>query len=137
MRAISASSLKQFIEANSLTFSPVDGDGTQSYDIRPEIQNGISAKVPVLIGTNANEGRTFADIGGLNNDNYNNNTVTFPTFPALESLLGENNLGPLQQVSNLAPGTYPPSISQNPYLLTSQIASESIPLISLYVTLKL
>lgn len=113
MRAVSALSLKQFIEANTLTFSPVDGGDTQSYDTRADVQNGISTKVPVLIVTNTDEAQIFVEIAGLNN-NYNNNPFTFPTFPGSENLLGENDLGPLQQILNLASGTYPPSISQDP-----------------------
>ncbi len=66
MRAVPASELKEIVERQALSFGPVPDGGITRVDrlgekrlASTEHESAI-ARVPVLIGSNADEGRTFA-----------------------------------------------------------------------------
>jgi len=65
LRSVPVQTIKNFIEENLEFFGPVQEDGTSTADIRPSINAGTFAKVPILMGTNANEGRVFLSLVGL------------------------------------------------------------------------
>lgn len=67
MRNVDATAIKSYIEANSLAFPPVNGDGTSIDDVRPSILKKKWADVPTFFGSNLNEARVFLAIAGLNN----------------------------------------------------------------------
>jgi carboxylesterase type B len=65
LREVPAQALKDFIETHYVTFGPVQEDGTSTMDVRKSINSGTFAKVPMLIGTNANEARAFEAFIGM------------------------------------------------------------------------
>lgn len=67
LRGVDAMEIKTFIEASSLSFPPVNGDGTSVEDVRPSILARKWANVPTFFGTNLNEGRVFLAVAGLDN----------------------------------------------------------------------
>jgi carboxylesterase 2 len=67
LRGVEAMAIKSYIEANSLAFPPVNGDGTSIDDVRPSILTKKWANVPTFFGTNLNEGRVFLAVLGLDN----------------------------------------------------------------------
>jgi len=67
LRTIDATAIKSYIEANSLVFPPVNGDGTSIDDVRPSILTRKWANVPTFFGSNLNEARVFLAVLGLNN----------------------------------------------------------------------
>jgi len=60
LRQVSATDLVTFISQNGWYFAPVEDKVTQTYDTRPLIQSKKLANVPILIGTNAAEGRVIS-----------------------------------------------------------------------------
>jgi carboxylesterase 2 len=62
LREIDAVKIKDFIERNTLDFAPRADDVTHVNDVQPKIKAGTVAKVPIIIGSNANEGTFFARI---------------------------------------------------------------------------
>lgn len=122
MRAVPAVALRDYVSDNTLQFSPVEGDGTQSYDIRGKVLSGQFVDVPIMIGTNKDEGRIFLAIIGLDN---NANFTEVATI--LASIVPYVNVAQIQQLQDLINNgltTYPPNITQSVYLLLSQLASE-------------
>lgn len=67
LRKVDAMAIKSYIEANSLNFPPVNGDGTSIDDVRPSILSKKFASVPTFFGTNLNEARVFLAVLGLDN----------------------------------------------------------------------
>ncbi|KAF1364826.1 liver carboxylesterase 1 precursor [Lizonia empirigonia] len=67
LRGVDALEIKSYIEAKSLAFPPVNGDGTSIDDVRGSITTKKWAKVPTLFGSNLNEGRVFLAEAGLDN----------------------------------------------------------------------
>lgn len=65
LREVPAHKLKEFTEMFYVTFGPVQEDGTSTTDIRKSIDAGTFAKVPMMIGTNANEARAFEAFFGM------------------------------------------------------------------------
>jgi carboxylesterase type B len=65
MREVPAAQLRQVIETHYVDFGPAQEDGTSTMDVRKSIDAGTFAKVPVLIGTNANEARAFEAFVGM------------------------------------------------------------------------
>lgn len=63
VRAAPAAKIKDIIEKQALIFGPVPDGNTMVQDVRDNIKNGKAAKVPVIIGTNKNEGSAFITIG--------------------------------------------------------------------------
>ena len=67
LRKVDATAIKAYIESNSLSFAPVNGDGTSIDDVRPSILTKKFANVPTFFGSNLNEGRVFLAVLGLDN----------------------------------------------------------------------
>lgn len=67
LRKVDATSIKSYIEANSLAFPPVNGDGTSIDDVRPSILSKKFANIPTFFGTNLNEARVFLAVLDLDN----------------------------------------------------------------------
>ena len=90
LRDIPATTLKDIIERNNLVFAPAADNVTNSVTLRQDLPAGKTAKVPVLIGTNENEGRVFTYIAGLSAQNsisaqaYLN--ATYPGQTALQNV---------------------------------------------------
>jgi carboxylesterase 2 len=68
VRAAPATKIKYIIETQRLTFGPIEDGKTMLQDVRDNIRKGKAAKVPVIIGTNKNEGTPFIAIG-MTSDN--------------------------------------------------------------------
>ncbi|KAF1811630.1 Carboxylesterase [Eremomyces bilateralis CBS 781.70] len=66
VRAAPASKVKDIVERQALSFGPVVDNVTASNTVAAELKAGDTAKVPILIGTNAQEGSAFAISLGLN-----------------------------------------------------------------------
>ncbi|KAH7085047.1 liver carboxylesterase 1 precursor [Paraphoma chrysanthemicola] len=66
LRSVPALEIKAYIEAQSLGFPPVNGDGTAVSDVRASITTRKWANVPALLGSNLNEARVFLAVLGLN-----------------------------------------------------------------------
>ncbi|EUC29477.1 hypothetical protein COCCADRAFT_40129 [Bipolaris zeicola 26-R-13] len=66
LRAVPATEIKSYIESESLSFAPVNGDGTSADDVRPSIRSKKWARVPTMFGTNLNEARIFLAVLGSN-----------------------------------------------------------------------
>ncbi|KAJ9637133.1 hypothetical protein H2199_007419 [Coniosporium tulheliwenetii] len=60
VRAASATDIKSIIERNALDFPPVVDGVTQTNNVAAAITFDTAAQVPLLIGTNSEEGRVFA-----------------------------------------------------------------------------
>lgn len=67
LRKVDALAIKSYIEVNSLSFPPVNSDGTSIDDVRPSILSRKFANVPTFFGTNLNEARVFLAALGVNN----------------------------------------------------------------------
>ena len=65
LREVPTAKLKNFIEKSYVGFGPASEDGTSTMDVRKAINSGTLAKVPIMIGTNANEARAFEAFIGL------------------------------------------------------------------------
>jgi carboxylesterase 2 len=65
LRKVSSADMLSYISTNSIAFDPVVGDGTFLLDVRPSVNSGKFAKVPLLIGTNKDEGRAFVALAGF------------------------------------------------------------------------
>lgn len=64
VKAVPALKIKEAIEKRNSVWAPVaDGGKTMEKDVRDSITSGKAAKVPIIIGTNANEGTAFMAIG--------------------------------------------------------------------------
>lgn len=87
LRAIPATSIKRYIEANEIDFAPIDGDGTHTKNIHDSITTGRYAHVPIIMGSNANEGTVFLSILGLNNGTRIVEALVNRIGPSLGSLI--------------------------------------------------
>nr|POF23971.1 pyrethroid hydrolase ces2e [Quercus suber] len=86
LRKVPGADLLAYIDENEVEFPPVINDGTYiASDALPSITSGKFANVPILLGTNANEGRVFLEIAGLFNGQS--------TVDAVLSLTGLNISG--------------------------------------------
>jgi carboxylesterase type B len=63
MRAAPAKKIKNIIEHQEYSFGPVPDGKTMVQDVRPNIKNGIAAKIPIILGTNKDEGSAFMKTG--------------------------------------------------------------------------
>lgn len=112
IRKVSGTAIRDYVSANSLSFPDVKNDGISSGDnTLPQILSGKFANVPILIGTNKDEGRVFAEVLGLD-DNATALQDVFAPYGV--------NISPL-----LAPlkSSYGDSVSVSPFLLASQYVS--------------
>ncbi|KAF2400841.1 alpha/beta-hydrolase [Trichodelitschia bisporula] len=66
LRAVPAEAIKDTIERANLGFDPVADEITRTADVAARFTSGKAAKVPLIIGSNADDGSAFAGIfGGL------------------------------------------------------------------------
>ena len=65
LQAIDGLALEQYITSAGISFYPVADDVTSTDDVRPNILTKKFADVPVLLGTNSNEGSIFLAALGL------------------------------------------------------------------------
>jgi carboxylesterase type B len=108
-RAANALTIKTIEENLNLYFQPISDNTTQlEYPELARISK-MAAQVPLLIGTNANEGRAFA-LGQNNISVYLNES--FPGLPALQAEI--QAAYPLNSSPNLA----------NPYFVNSAISTD-------------
>lgn len=75
LRKVPAVDIKAYIESNSLAFPPVDGDGTSTQDVRPNIMSGKFANIPTMFGSDLNEVRPFFDAAGRKGGSDGNTTL--------------------------------------------------------------
>jgi carboxylesterase type B len=66
VQKVPAAKIKDVIERGGHQFGPVPDGTTHVMDVRDSFKSGKAAKVPMIIGTNADEGRPFAAIGLAN-----------------------------------------------------------------------
>jgi carboxylesterase type B len=67
IRRVPATDLQAYVSSTGLGFSEVVGDGTSvGKQSLPSLASGTFARVPVMIGSNANEFTVFLDVAGLN-----------------------------------------------------------------------
>lgn len=122
LRQVPATTMKTFIEDASLFFPPVNLDGTQVSDSRVNILDGTFTKIPILIGTNLNEGRVFSAAFGFDiAPSVVNSTAA--ARQVLSVLLGGDNNALINNVINTAVATYTADIVNVPYLFVAQIIS--------------
>jgi carboxylesterase type B len=69
LRKVPALDIKAYIESNSLSFPPVNNDGTSTPDVRLSISSGKFANVPTMLGSNLNEARVFLAVTGVTDGN--------------------------------------------------------------------
>lgn len=67
IRGVSGTDIQAYVDNEGLQFPPVDGDGTYTSNILPEIVSGKLANVPILMGTNKDEAQIFLAVAGLDN----------------------------------------------------------------------
>lgn len=63
VRAAPALRIKDIIERQELSFGPIPDGKTMVKDVRDNIKSGKAAKIPIIIGTNKNEGSAFMTTG--------------------------------------------------------------------------
>lgn len=80
-RGVKATTIKEVIERNALSFPPVQDDVTLSSEAAERRERNEIADVPILAGTNANEGRIF-NVGQTNLTRYLDNLVPVPALQA-------------------------------------------------------
>ncbi|KAK4501555.1 hypothetical protein PRZ48_007364 [Zasmidium cellare] len=68
LRKVDGKAIQKFITDNALNFFPVNDNTNVGYNSLPSILSGQFANVPILMGTNKNEGTVFAEIFGLGSD---------------------------------------------------------------------
>jgi carboxylesterase 2 len=64
---VSGTDIQAYVDSEGLQFPPVDGDGTYTNNILPNIISGKFANVPILMGTNKDEAQIFLAVAGLDN----------------------------------------------------------------------
>lgn len=90
LRQVSALDLKAYITDNNLPFPPVNDNLTQSVNVGPAILSKQFADIPVLVGSNAHEGRVFAAIASLDKGISTTHSLLsflFPIAPFMEEYL--------------------------------------------------
>lgn len=120
LRKVKATDIKTYIENQSLTFSPVNNDGTQLNDVRPSIDSGKFAHVPIIIGANPNEGRIFAAILGLDTPNSAVNDIPISDVAAFL----HTNTSFVSNLLTAAAPLYTNTPLNSGYLLVSQVISQ-------------
>lgn len=71
LRALPASTIKDISEHNNLRFNPVADNITFAADARPYFERNKAAHVPIVIGSNADEGSIFAWVAGQDDPTIN------------------------------------------------------------------
>ena len=112
VRTVPATTIQSVIEHAALSFPPTVDNKTETGNVALAITSHTAAQVPILIGTNANEGRPFAAEDGLD-EPLNVTTVlatTLPGFPALQAAIA---------------AAYPLSVYRTPYFAIAAIITDS------------
>jgi carboxylesterase 2 len=117
IRKVNATDIQTFIELNSLPFPPVDGDGTQTVDVRKSIVAKKFAKVPIFIGSNKDEASIFLALAGLTN-------ATGQVATLLQALTGETDSEAANDLVTKAIALYGGDLVDSVYLLLSRILSK-------------
>lgn len=68
LRKVDGKAIQKYITDNAVGFFPVNDNTNVGYNSLPSIQSGKFANVPILMGTNKNEGTVFVEIFGLGSD---------------------------------------------------------------------
>lgn len=91
VRSKPATSIQNIIDANEISFPPIADGVTHVSNVAPSITKKTFANVPFMIGTNANEGRIFSYIIGVEPLSAANITgyleTILPGQPALQKLV--------------------------------------------------
>ncbi|MCJ1392608.1 hypothetical protein MMC18_005478 [Xylographa bjoerkii] len=111
VRSVSATTIQTAIEVAALTFPPVVDNKTESGNVSSAFTFHTAAHVPILIGTNSQEGRLFAYAEGLEGP-LGITTFLNATFPGQSSL----------QASVAA--AYPLTVYQTAYFAISAIITD-------------
>lgn len=114
VRNVPAIQIKSIIEHNVIKFGPVVDNITHIPNTRQTFMDHTAAKVPLMIGSNSQEGRVVAYLAGLYGTNYTAEQL-------LESLLP--NL-PALHLAILA--LYPQSLKDNGYEFYSQVTTDYV-----------
>ncbi|EOA86252.1 uncharacterized protein SETTUDRAFT_161464 [Exserohilum turcica Et28A] len=117
LRLVPATEIKTYIESESLSFPPVNGDGTSVRDVRPSILTRKWARVPTLFGTTLNEARIFLAVQGLNTRTSNSTALAI----AFEQL----NLSANSTAHNNIFSIYATNGITNPYELADRILTDA------------
>jgi len=118
LRTVDAFAIRDYLISSNLYFPPVINDGTYvASDSLPEIQSGKFAPVPILIGTNKDEGRVFVDLLGLDPANSGNESLV---NQIIEDVTGIDVSSILQALLN----GYDLDLSNDFYLALSQLITD-------------
>jgi carboxylesterase type B len=71
LRTLPSSTIKDISEHNALRFNPVADNITFAADARPYFEQNKAAHVPIMIGSNADEGSIFAWVAGQDDPSIN------------------------------------------------------------------
>jgi carboxylesterase type B len=113
LRQISATDLKTYISQNGLLFPPVSDHITNVADVGPIITSNNFTDVPIMVGSNANEGRVAATGAGLQNKD---NPTTIEVFL--------NNLFPNNATIRAMTKKSYPELVHNVYLFASAVITD-------------
>ncbi|MAD87569.1 MAG: hypothetical protein CL912_31815 [Deltaproteobacteria bacterium] len=114
VRQVPATQIKNIIEQNSIGFGPVEDGITYTANTRAKFFAKKAADVPLLHGTNSNEGRVFAHLVGIGNGSPQLSEFLNATFPSRPDI----------QKAILA--FYPTDVANIPFELISQIITDLI-----------
>lgn len=115
LRKVDGKAILQYITASGLGFFPVNDNTNVGYNSLPSIESGQFANVPILIGTNKNEGTVFAEIFGLGSDLDAIDDLGIPELAAVKDALIDMYIGGgVANTSSALVAQYVP-----PYTLTS------------------
>ena len=111
VRQVPATKIKSVIEHDALSFPPVIDNKTETGNVALAIASHTAAQVPILIGTNAQEGRPVAAADGLHGPLDVNGflNASFPSQTALRAAIA---------------AAYPLSVYQTPYFAVSAIITD-------------
>lgn len=114
VQGLPASTIRSVLDSTGLLFYPAVDNKTYMADVSASIASKQFARVPILLGTNANEGRAFGF--GLGFD-------PFPSGVSLEAAV-HALLPTLIPILPKLPSQYPPSLVNNSYEFISQIITD-------------
>ncbi|PVH69061.1 carboxylesterase [Cadophora sp. DSE1049] len=114
VRQVPANQIKNIIEQNSVGFGPVEDRATYTANTRSNFFAKTAADVPLLHGTNSNEGRVFAHLVGISNGSPQVAEFLNGTFPKRPDI----------QKAILA--FYPTKLANIPFEFISQIITDLI-----------
>lgn len=108
MRKVDAQKLKSVAEKMSLGFAPVEDDVTNSHDFATAVTSGKAAKVPIMLGTTADEGTAFAIGFGFKATDALDSPLPLPDKATSDQITALEFLCPTKAISNvLVENNYP------------------------------